>query len=148
MLVWLPRPFKKLSMKDFLTKFLKSRIESLILISIIYISIFYKSFQNGSSSIFKRWSLREDSEKSNSRNCNEHSSHHYGKYNNVSEGLYSLPIKKKCTAFCRTVGMRSMPGKHQSHESRHILDQWWDWTESPGLTWASHKRFYVKENIK
>lgn len=123
MLVWLPRPFKKLSMKDFLTKFLKSRIESLILISIIYISIFYKSFQNESSSIFKLRSLREDSEKSNSRNCNEHSSHHYGKYNNVSEVLHPLSIKEKCTAFYRTLGMRSMPGKHQAHESRYILDQ-------------------------
>jgi len=145
MLVWLPQPFKlKIFNERFLTKFLKSRIEFLILISIIYISIFYKSSKNGPSSILKRWSLREDSEKSYSRNCDEHSYHYYSKYNNVSESLYSLPIKKKCTAFCRTLGMRSMPRKHQAHESRHILDQWWDWTESPGLTWVAYKRFYVK----
>lgn len=87
------------------------------------LSIFYKSFQNGYSSIFKLRSLREDSEKSYSRNCDEHLYHYYGKYNNVSEGLYSLPIKKKCTAFCRIIGMRSVPGKYQAHKSKHILSQ-------------------------
>lgn len=87
------------------------------------LSIFYKSSQNGSSSIFKLRSLREDSENSYSRNYDEHSYHHYGKYNNVSEGLYSLSIKKKCTAFCRTVGMRSVPRKDYAHESRHVFGQ-------------------------